>query len=423
MNQPIEPIVIPHSKEAEAGLLGAVLIYPGVLDEVALEPSAFYIHRHRWIWEAYQRLYSQGLAIDYVSVTTELDRQHQLEEIGAGYLIQLMEQTPNAYHADGYAEIIRDRAKQRTYYELARTLAQQSLNGGVDEAAAIAILTQHSQGEREGRHISQGLDELETFILERKANPQKVWGIPTGFVDLDRRTAGLHKQRVFILSGESGTGKTTLELQWCLHAALSGYGVLIFEKEMPEQPTLMRLVELHSGVPYRAMMSGYISDTQLETFQASKRLLSRKHLHINDDPGLTSAAMRGIISRTKTRQPVDLVMLDYLGLLSDTPEYGKNDYDQTAAKRFREVCREQEVAGITIQDMVKFEGTPSLQNMSGGSKVRFGADEVYFIVKDSQGTSLHYLIPAKERYGDLQKEFVTLNRIGLGFQNYAKEIS
>jgi len=411
-----------HNVEAEESIIGSVLMDGETLDFVTLQPDDFYIHRHRWIWAAMRAVRDSGLAVDYVTVTAELERRKQLQEVGGRKtLIDIMGCVPTIYHAESYAAIVRQAAANRRNIGIAQDILKQSLNGGVDVAAAIEALSQGSQGERDGRHISEGLEELERFIHERRENPVDVWGIPTGFIDLDKRTGGLHRQRVFMLTGESGTGKTTIALQIALHAAQQGHGVAIFEEEMPERDTIMRMVEMDCGVTYREIMSGSITDERLTAFQAAKQRIQNLPIYINDDPGMTTGAMRSIVTRARVRMPISLVVLDYLGLLNDEPEYGKVDYDQTKAKRFRALCKGMDLAGFTIQDMTKGgDGKTGLHRMSGGSKVRFGADEVFEIKQEEDTDNMpntYYLVSQKERYGDMAKGFVTLTRKGLGFKN------
>ena len=410
-----EAPTLPHSMTAEESVIGAVLIDAEWLAMVALQSDAFYIYRHRFIWSAILSVRDRGMAVDYTTVCAELDQRGQLAEIGgAGALYDLMARSTGLDNIDSHAEVIRQMATRRRYIDLAGTIAKQAMNGGVDEAAAIEVLTSHSKGNRDGRHIAEGLTDLEIAIIERMNNPLEVWGIPFGFKDLDKRTGGMQKEQVFLLSGESGTGKTTIMLQAALSAAKAGHGVAIFEKEMSEARTLRRLIEIDCGVPNRAMLSG-LSAEQLTAFKAAKARLKRLPIYINDDPVSTTADLRGVIARARTKMPIDAAYLDYLGLLGDMAPGNQNDYDQTKAMRFREMCREMVVAGFAIQDMVKAEGAPRLQNMSGGAKVRFGADVVYFIVQDTDNPHLHYLTPAKERDGDSDKKPVALMRPGLAF--------
>jgi len=420
---PEDPNTLPHDRDAEEAVIGSVLIDPESYPYINLDTDDFYIHRHRFIWAAMVAIRANGQDIDHLTVSAELEKRGQLVDIGGtNRLLDMISRTPNVYHVESYADIIRNTAVSRRYVDLAGTIAKQAMNGGVDEAAAIEALTSQSKGERDGRHISEGLEDLEQFIMERRENPVDIWGIPTGFIDLDKRTGGLHKQHVFMLSGESGTGKTTIVLQWALNAAKNKHGVIIFELEMPEQSTVIRLTELECGVPYRAIMSGKVTDEQLTQFKAAKARIKRMPIHIVDDPGMTTTDLRRIIAQVNANKfQVDFVMLDYLGLLGDDPEYGKSDFDQTRAKKFREVCRYTNVAGVAIQDKTKPTGGKAIHSMSGGAKVRFGADEIYFIEQDDDNPQIHYLKAEKERYGDQAKAFITLYRNGLAFQNSVPE--
>jgi len=420
---PEEANTLPHDRDAEEAVIGSVLIDPESFVYIQLDTDDFYIHRHRFIWAAMVAIRANGQDIDHLTVSAELEKRGQLVDIGGtNRLLDMISRTPNVYHVESYADIIRNTAVSRRYVDLAGTIAKQAMNGGVDEAAAIEALTSQSKGERDGRHISEGLEDLEAAIMERRANPVDVWGIPTGFIDLDKRTGGpLHKQQLLLLSGESGTGKTTFLLQSALHAAKQKHGVAIFEKEMSEPRTLRRLIEIDCGVPNRAMLSGHISDEQLTQFKASKARIKRLPIFVNDDPGSSTVDIRGVIARARTQMDIDAIYLDYLGLLADTAPGNANDYDQTKAMRFRELCRELDLAGFAIQDMVKHDGFPNMQTLSGGAKVRFGADNIYIITQDDTNPTMHYLTPAKERDGDSPSKFITLMRPGLAFKNAAAE--
>jgi len=418
-----EQLAIPHSKEAEESIIGAVLLDSEWLDYISLDPEDFFIHRYRFIWGAIQEVRSSGLAVDYVTVTNELELRKQLNEIGgSGALYDLMNKARDTDdNIESHAEVVKQMSANRSHIEIAKQIVKQAMNGGVDVANVIESLNVSSKGVRDGRPIGEGLGELYDNVMERMKNPVDIWGIPTGFMDLDKRTGGFHKQQVFYLSGESGTGKTTLMLQCALAAARAGYGVAIFEKEMDEQRTLRRLIELESGIPNRAMVTGKM-ELHSATFIHAVEKMKDLPIYINDDPISTTAEIRSVIARERVRMPIDIIFLDYLGLLGDETKGRENDWDQIKAVRFRELCRQMDLAGFAIQDMKKFEGAPTMQDMSGGSKVRFGADWIFIIVQDDENKKLHWLLPAKQRDGDQGSKPIPLNRIGLGFKDSAPEI-
>ena len=150
--------------------------------------------------------------------------------------------------------------------------------------------------------------------------------------------------------------------------------------------------------------------------------MSNLPIYINDDPTIDTAKMRGEIARLKSRVKVDLVGLDYVNLLTDIAGSGNDNYQNTAikAKRFRSVCREMNVAGLTIQSITK-DGmkslVPHLADMSGPAEVAVGADQVWFLVQDPDKKNMYELVPAKQRDGDRGSGSVSLIRKGLGFEN------
>jgi len=197
-------IILPHSVEAEEAVIGSALIDSDTVNLIELDAGDFFIHRNRFIWAAIQAVHAEGLAVDYVTVTAELERRHQLDDIGGpAALYDLMNSAPNFNHVQSYAATIRKSALSRRHAELAQTILKQSMNGGVDVASAIEVLTSTSATNNDGSHISEALDEYEKFLVDRMANPVDVWGIPTGFKDWDNRTGGQHKKQVLLLSGAS----------------------------------------------------------------------------------------------------------------------------------------------------------------------------------------------------------------------------
>ncbi len=413
----------PQNVDAEIGLLGSALINPAVLELVSLPAAAFYIHRHRMIWAAMQAVRASGQALDILTLTAELERRGQLAEVGgAAALTKLMIDTPSSMHAESYAALVMETYRNRRYLEIANQIAKSALNGGVDVAAVIDSLAETGAETGDGQHIAEGLSDLYDAVLARIADPRDVWGIPTGFVDLDKLTGGLQRQQVVLLTGESGTGKTTVLLQSALHAAQAGHGVAIFSLEMDRLRILRRLVEIISGVPNRAMLSGRM-DEYMERFENAVEALRKLPIHISDDPNMSTADIRSEIARTRAQMPIAAVYLDYLGLLTDQPVERRDDNDQTKMVRFRALCRELDVAGMAIQDMTKSardKAVPSLLDMAGGAKVRFAADTVLVMVRDADNPTAYYLVPRKTRDGDRGPEMITLYRRGLPFVSAAR---
>ena len=191
---------IPHSRTAEEALIGGLLINPDGISTVNLKPHEFYIHRHGFIYKAMRQLNERGIAIDLVTLSEELSKLHQLEEIGGqSYLTSLITQSPNSYNLEYYAGIIRDKSQRRNDLKIANMIAEGAFNGGVDRAKAVDMLTQNANTGRGSVPLSSGLDEFYMMVEKRAEAPRDIWGIPTGLPDLDTRIGGLQKQQTLML--------------------------------------------------------------------------------------------------------------------------------------------------------------------------------------------------------------------------------
>ena len=413
---------IPHNREAEEALLGSLIVAPDLLPTITLRPDDFYIQRHRWIFEAMRNLDSRKVSPDIVTLSEELEHTGTLAELGGpAYLTSLINQSPNCYGASQYADIIRDKAGRRNDIQIANMIASGAYNGGVDRARAIDLLTKNADNGSGAVLLSSGLDEFSAMVEEHAKNPCDVWGIDTGLVDLNTRTGGLHKQQTTMIVGAPGVGKTTLMLQIALHAAKAGHPGIIYELEMDMQPRLLsRLMFMLEGIPTRAMMTGRMDD-HWPAFVNGLGVLADLPLYVCDNPVMDTMKIRADVARMKAQKHVEFVALDYLNLLSDKDGDSSNDNTTAKATRFRQICREFDVTGFTIQSMNK-EGmkslVPHLADMSGPAEVAYAADNVFFLVEEPDKANMFKLLPAKQRDGDMGNAPIQLIRPAkkLGFQ-------
>jgi len=412
--------------EAEESVIGSIILDGGKFSLIDLSPSDFHTQRWGVVWSAFDRLSKQGRAIDYTTTIDELAKHHQLEKVGGvSELTKLLTSVVSSYNVLSYAAIVKENAIKRKQLDIANKIATDTHNGGVDVATVIDMLSETGGGNREGRHIGLGLSDLYDTTELRSKNPRDVWGIPTGFIDLDKRTGGLHKQQTLMISGSPGVGKTTIMLQIALNAAKQKHGVAIFEAEMDEQRVLRRLIEILYKIPNRAMLTGRM-DGHWSEFTAAIDELNTLSIYINDDPGIDTGKMRGELARLRSHTKIDLVCLDYINLLKDKAGDGRstNDNIATKARRFREICREMDLSGLTVQSMTK-EGmraiVPNLADMSGPAEVHYGADTIFFLVEDQDTANVYNLLPAKQRDGDSGASFIKLTRTGLSFADMSNK--
>jgi replicative DNA helicase len=204
------PQVVPHSREAEEAVLGAVLINPEAYYEVSqfLRPEDFYILRHRWLWEAFMRLQERRAPIDFLTVVEELDQVGQLNELGGPvYITTLINNVPSSLHAEAYGRIIEQTAIRRRMLEAANQIAklayqeENRLEAVMDEAEKAIFSVSERRMTRDLQSIKTVLSDYYSRIDQLSKRPEEYFGVPTGFIDLDRLLGGLQPSDFLIIAG------------------------------------------------------------------------------------------------------------------------------------------------------------------------------------------------------------------------------
>lgn len=227
-SDPSDPQVVPHSREAEEAVIGSILINPDAYYDVAefLQAEDFYIHRHRWIWEALSRLQEQRTPIDYLTVTEELEKQDQLAEIGgAAYITSLVNNVPSSLHAVAYGHVVEETAVRRRMLGAANQIAKLAYNSEMglevvmDDAEKAVFGVSERRLTRDLAPIRQVLSEYYDEISQLAARDEEIRGVPTGFTDLDKLLGGLQPSDLLIIAGRPGMGKTGFSLSVAKTAA------------------------------------------------------------------------------------------------------------------------------------------------------------------------------------------------------------
>lgn len=404
---------LPHSREAEEAVLGAVLINPDVYDELAafLQPRDFYIIRLRWIWEAYTCLKEKRIPIDFLTVSETLNDMGRLEETGGpAFLTSLLNQVPTSLHAEHYGQIVLAHSQRRRLLiaanQIARlaydqsleveqvmTLSDKALNEAQDQATA-----------RENINIGRVLSDVYDYAVLRSQNPGKVWGMSTGFPDWDKLTGGLHRGQTTILSAPPGMGKTTLVMQVARSVAAK-HGVVVHELEMDKRDLGIKTFAAECGITTNEIHSGRIpAEKWNKMLQVLKQFeYPDSKMVINDTPGITTSQLRANIARLSRQMNIGLLVVDYVNLLSDHDTRDENENTALKLRRLRDIAREFNVALLTIQSMTKEgmdESTPKLNSMRGPADLQFDADTVFFLVQDKKMRKVVHLTPAKLRHGN-----------------------
>ncbi len=320
------PQIVPQSREAEEAVIGAVLINPETYYDVAqfLKAEDFYIHRHRWIWEAFTRLHERRIPIDFLTVSEELSQQGQLGEIGGpAYLTSLVNNVPTSLHAEAYGHLVEETAVRRRMLEAANQIAklayqeEAGIDTVMDDAEKAIFGISERRMTRDLQTIQQVLSEYYDRIDQLSRRDEEIFGVPTGFIDLDRLLGGLQSSDLLIIAGRPGTGKTAFMLSLAKNAAQTyKKNVAIFSLEMSNEQLVQRLISQETGIDSHRLRTGKLTEDEWPVFTHAIEVLSDTHIFLDDTPGLTPLQLRTKCRRLHMEFGLDLVVLDYLQLMS-----------------------------------------------------------------------------------------------------------
>jgi replicative DNA helicase len=322
---PISPPVL-YSREAEEATIGSVLINPESYYDVAafLKSDDFYIHRHQWIWEAFMRLHERRIPIDYLTVAEELNQMGQLAEAGGpAYLTALINNVPTSLHAEAYGRIVEENAIRRKMLVAANDIAKLAYQESVgvedvmDGAEKAVFGVSERRLTRDLQPIQQVLSEYYDRIDQLASRGEDIFGVPTGFIDLDRLLMGLQPSDFIIIAGRPGTGKTAFMLSAAKNAAQTHKKhVAIFSLEMSNEQLVQRLIAQETGIDSQRLRTGKLSEDEWPLFTHAIEVLSDTRIFLDDTPALTPLQLRTKSRRLHLEYGLDLIVVDYLQLMS-----------------------------------------------------------------------------------------------------------
>ncbi len=324
--------VPPHSIEAEQSVLGGLLLDNAAWDRIAdfLSQSDFYRYDHRIIFEHIGKLIAATRPADVITVYEALGTSGKAEEVGGlAYLNALAQNTPSAANIRRYAEIVRDRAVLRRLVSVADEISADAFNPQgkevrqlLDEAESkvFSIAEDGARGTQGfleiGPLLTQVVERIDT--LYHTANPSDVTGTPTGFVDLDRMTSGMHGGELIIVAGRPSMGKTAFSMNIGEYVAVEyGLPVAVFSMEMPGTQLTMRMLGSVGRLDQHRMRTGRLTDEDWPKLTHAVQKMSEAQIFIDETGGLNPMELRSR-ARRLSRQcgKLGLIIIDYLQLMS-----------------------------------------------------------------------------------------------------------
>lgn len=418
--------VPPHSMEAESSVLGGLLLDNGAWDRVGdvLGETDFYRYEHKLIYAALSRLVAENKPADVITVHEHLQRLGQAADVGGlGYLNALAQYVPSASNIRRYAEIVRERSILRQLVSASDEIAT---NAFATKGRAVAEILDEAEGKifqigEQSARMKQGFQSMESLVVqlldqvqEMADNPNDVTGVPTGFYDLDRMTAGLQAGDLVVLAARPSMGKTALAINIAEHVALNeGLPVAVFSMEMGAAQLAVRIVGSIGRVDQTHLRTGKLSDEEWPRLTEAIERLRGVSLHIDETPGLTPSELRAG-ARRLARQcgKLGLIVVDYLQLMS-----GNTSGDENRATELGEISRGLKALAKELKCPVlalsqlnrsveqRTDKRPLMSDLRESGAIEQDADIIMFIYrddyynKDSAEQGVAEIIIGKQRNG------------------------
>ena len=415
----------PHDNEAEQGVLGAMLLSPNTITDIIEEliPDDFYRPAHQLIYRSILDLFSDNKDVDPVIVAGRLDRNHDLERVGgAPYLHTLISSVPTAANARYYAEIVAEKAVLRRLVDAGTRVVQLGYEG--TEGAEVDVVVDMAQQEVFAiaqRNVTEDyailadilqptMDELD----ELSTHGGLARGIPTGFIDLDNLTNGLHGGQMIIVAARPGVGKSTLALDFMRSCSIKhNKASVIFSLEMSKSEIVMRLLSAETEIRLSDMRAGRMSDEAWAKLANRVGQISEAPLFIDDSANLTMMEIRSKARRLKQKHDLQMIVVDYLQLMSSGKRVESRQQEVSEfSRQLKLLAKELDVPLVAISQLnrgpeSRTDKRPQLADLRESGSLEQDADMVMLLYrpdsqdKDDERAGEADIILAKHRGGPI----------------------
>jgi len=360
-----------------------------------LRPDHFYRDAHRKIFAAAQGLFARSEPVDLITATNELRRRNELEEVGsAAYLASLVEAVPTAANVSYHARIIRDKALLRQLIDVATGIVglgyadQEEAEQVLEEAEQQIFKISEDRVRRSFLPLKSILKDAFEQVERLYDRKTQVTGVPTGFADLDMRTAGLQPSELIVIAGRPSMGKTSFALNIARNAAIEEQiPVGIFSLEMSKEQVVQRMLSSEAEVDSNRIRTGYLRETDWPKLTNAAGRLSEAPIFIDDSAAITLIELRAKSRRLKAEQNIGLVVIDYLQLISGRLRSENRQQEVSEICRgLKAMAKELKVPVVALSQLARRteereEGRPQLSDLRESGAIEQDSDVVVFLYR------------------------------------------
>lgn len=392
------PKVPPHSLEAEQSVLGGIIIDNEAINRVLelLRPGDFYKEAHQRIFGAMISLFERGEPLDLVTLANELKKSKDLERIGgATYLAQLADAVPTAANIVHYAKIVKEKALLRSLIATATDIVTECYREGQDIEELLDRAEQAIFGISQYRvrpaffPIKEVLKEAFRSIERLYEKKELITGVPSGFKDLDRKTAGFQPSDLIIVAGRPSMGKTAFCLNIAQYAAVEAkIPTAIFSMEMSREQLALRMLCSEAKVSASKVRSGFLSEGDLQKLTMAASTLADAPIVIDDTPALSVLELRAKARRLKGETGLGLIIIDYLQLMRGRSSAERREQEISEISRsLKALAKELSIPVIAISQLSRRAEDrpgrrPQLADLRESGAIEQDADLIIFLYRD-----------------------------------------
>lgn len=415
----MEFLIMPHSIESEKAVLGACLLDKQCLEESvdSLEKDDFYSPAHSVLFEAISEMFNKNQPVDVVTLGEFLNNKGKLDRIGGlSYLFDLTNSCPTIANHQFYIETIKSKSNLRKIINLGKQLQELGMSNhdpeeAINKAESLIFGLSSSRNSKKVAKVQDFIHDYFKILQQRTQTDTGITGLSTGFKSLDRVLAGLQKSDLIIVAGRPSMGKTALALNISENVCDAGGRVIVFSLEMSKEQLLERMVCSQSRVAGDYIRTGNLSEKQWEEIKKALGKIKSWDLYIDDTPAITLAEIRSKLRKSHAEKPIDLVIIDYLGLIS-IPDGKGNKADQIGevTKGLKMLARELDLPIILICQLnrgveAREDKRPLMSDLRDSGAIEQDADIILLLYRDeyynydSPKKGIAEIIIAKQRRG------------------------
>lgn len=412
--------VPPHNSEAEQTVLASALIDDTAVEKILnlLNTDDFYYEANKEIFESIKDVHMQNIPVDVLTISEELKKREKIDYVGGfEYLAKLTENIITSKNVEAYCNIIKEKSTLRKLISASNEIIEKGYKENEEVQKIIELAETRIFAISQNRNINS-FTEIKDVLLEvfnqleeRAMNKGSLTGITTGYDDLDRMTSGLQRSDLVLLAARPSMGKTALALNIAMNAVKTGVSVALFSLEMSKEQYVQRIISMESMVESNKMRTGNLNDDDWNRLLSVMSSISNYQVYIDDTASISLFEMMSKCRRLKMEKGLDMVMVDYLQLMSGS---GKNESRQQEisdiSRGLKAMARELNCPVIALSQLsrapeLRTDHRPIMSDLRESGAIEQDADIVMFLYRDdyynpeTEKKNIAEVIIAKHRNG------------------------